>query len=31
MSDKLPSIDDFAEDNSNLPSAEDIIKEEDLP
>ena len=29
MSDKLPSIDDFAEDNSNLPSAEDIIKEED--
>ncbi len=31
MSDQLPSIDDFAEDNSNLPSAEDIIKEEDLP
>ena len=31
MSDKLPSIDDFAEDNSNLPSAEDIIKEENLP
>ena len=31
MSDKLPSIDDFAEDNSNLPSAEDFIKEENLP
>ena len=31
MSDQLPSIDDFAEDNSNLPSADDIIKEENLP
>ena len=31
MSDQLPSIDDFTEDNSKLPSAEDIIKEESLP
>ena len=31
MSDKLPSIDDFTEDPSELPSIDDIIKEEDLP
>ena len=31
MSDKLPSIDDFTEDPSDLPSIDDIIKEEDLP
>jgi hypothetical protein len=31
MSDKLPSIDDFAEDNGDLPSIDDIIKEENLP
>ena len=31
MSDKLPSIDDFTEDPSDMPSIDDIIKEEDLP
>ena len=31
MSENLPSIDDFTEDNSKLPSADDIIKEENLP
>ncbi len=30
MSDQLPSIDDFAEDLSELPSSEEFIKE-DLP
>ena len=30
MSDQLPSIDDFAEDLSKLPSSEEFIKE-DLP
>ena len=31
MSDQLPSIDDFTEDNSELPSIDDLIKEEELP
>ena len=31
MSENLPSIDDFTEDNSKLPSIDDIIKEENLP
>ena len=31
MSENLPSIDDFTEDNSKLPSVDDIIKEENLP
>ena len=31
MSENLPSIDDFTEDNSKLPSTDDIIKEENLP
>ena len=31
MSENLPSIDDFTEDNSKLPSVDDIIKEEELP
>jgi hypothetical protein len=31
MSDQLPSIDDFAEDTSKLPSVDDLIKEEELP
>jgi hypothetical protein len=31
MSENLPSIDDFTEDNSKLPSVDDVIKEENLP
>ena len=31
MSENLPSINDFTEDNSKLPSVDDIIKEENLP